>query len=77
MRNVRGNIFNPAESGDRAYITKGCAFSTVTGWGPPVFGKYKSGETTQRIGAITSGSTIEYINTADNGASFVASKTLP
>ncbi|HHY1017583.1 TPA: pyocin knob domain-containing protein [Klebsiella michiganensis] len=76
LRNVSGNVFNPAENGDRAYITKHCKFNTVTRWGPPAFGVYKIGERTQRIGALGSGSVIEYVNTSDQGAEFKAAITI-
>lgn len=73
--NVRGGTFNYI--GDRAFITNGCNFTTVTAWGPPSFGVYPIGCRTQRMGAMASGTVVEYINTADAGATFSAAITLP
>ncbi|QLP08502.1 hypothetical protein HV042_16190 [Klebsiella grimontii] len=75
--NVRGGTFSHAETGDLGYITRGCAFSSVTRWGPPRFGNYKAGERTHRMGEMGSGSVIEYVNTAAGAATFVAAITLP
>ncbi|WP_224261213.1 hypothetical protein [Klebsiella oxytoca] len=75
--NVRGGTFSHAETGDLGYITRGCAFSSVTRWGPPRFGNYKAGERTHRMGEMGSGSVIEYVNTDAGTATFVAAITLP
>lgn len=75
MNSVRGGTFN--YTGDRAFVTRDCSFTTVTAWGPPTFGAYKVGQRTQRIGAISSGSIVEYVNTTDAGATFTAAITLP
>lgn len=75
MNNVRGGTFN--YTGDRAFTTINCSFTTVTAWGAPTFGAYKSGKRTQRIGTVASGSIIEYVNTTDAGATFTAAITLP
>lgn len=72
---VRGGTFN--YSGDRAFVTAGCSFDTVTAWAPPTFGAYPAGKRTQRMGAISSGSIIEYVNTTDAGATFAAAITMP
>ena len=73
--NVRGGTFN--YTGDRAFVTSGCSFTTVTAWAPPTFGVYPAGKRTQRMGDIASGAIVEYINTADAGATFAAAITMP
>ncbi|WIT94252.1 hypothetical protein MHMKNFAF_00045 [Klebsiella phage vB_KpnS_2146-302] len=75
LNNVRGETFN--YNGDRGFITKGCEFGTVTAWGTPVYGNYKVGKRTQRMGAMSSGDGIEFVNTTDNGATFTAVVNLP
>ncbi|UPW36204.1 glycosylhydrolase [Klebsiella phage T751] len=73
--NVRSASFN--YTGDRGFITRGCEIENVIAWGTPGFGSYKVGERTQRCGAMVSGNGIEFINTTNNGASFVAITSLP
>lgn len=73
--NVRSTSFN--YSGDRGFITRGCEIDNVVSWGTPGFGSYKVGERTQRCGAMSSGNGIEFVNTVDNGASFLAINSLP
>lgn len=75
FESVRGGTFT--YTGDRAFVTRGCSFTTVTLWGPPTFGAYKVGQRTQRIGAMPSGTGVEYINTADAGATFIAISSIP
>lgn len=73
--NVRSASFN--YTGDRGFITRGCEIDNVTAWGTPGFGSYKVGERTQRCGVMVSGNGIEFINTTNNGATFVAITNLP
>lgn len=75
FESVKGGSFT--YTGDRAFVTRGCSFTTVTLWGPPTFGAYKVGQRTQRIGAMPSGTGVEYINTADAGATFIAISSIP
>ncbi|HCQ8441132.1 TPA: hypothetical protein ACOVJJ_001219 [Klebsiella oxytoca] len=75
FESVKGGSFT--YTGDRAFVTRGCSFTTVTLWGPPTFGAYKVGQRTQRIGAMPSGTGVEYVNTTDAGANFVAISTIP
>lgn len=75
FESVKGGSFT--YTGDRAFVTRGCSFTTVTLWGPPTFGAYKVGQRTQRIGAMPSGTGVEYINTTDAGASFIAISSIP
>ena len=77
FRYLNGGTFNHADKNNRGYITIGCTFETVTAWGYPQYGNYKSGELTQRIGDVTSGTVYEYINTLNNGASFIPARTIP
>lgn len=65
---VKGGSFG--YTGDRAYVTRNCRFGSVLGWAIPVFGNYPAGERTHRMGVISSGDVVEYINTQDNGAVF-------
>lgn len=65
---VKGGTFG--YTGDRAYVTRNCRFSSVSGWATPVFGNYPAGERTHRMGMISTGDVVEYINTQDNGAAF-------
>ncbi|MDI3166387.1 hypothetical protein QK313_00325 [Klebsiella michiganensis] len=75
FESVKGGSFT--YTGDRAFVTRGCSFTTVTLWGPPTFGAYKVGQRTQRIGAMPSGTGVEYVNTTDAGATFVAISSIP
>ncbi|GJK95227.1 hypothetical protein TUM17569_06880 [Klebsiella oxytoca] len=75
FNDVRGGVFN--YSGDRAFITKNCKFTTVTAWGAPSQGIHRIGQRTERIGAMVSGDAISYINKTDGAAGFVALQTLP
>ncbi|HCL6142528.1 TPA: hypothetical protein R4040_003252 [Klebsiella oxytoca] len=75
FESVKGGSFT--YTGDRAFVTRGCSFTTVSLWAPPTFGAYKVGQRTQRIGAMPSGTGVEYVNTTDAGATFVAISSIP
>ncbi|HIH4591097.1 TPA: hypothetical protein ACYSA1_000843 [Klebsiella oxytoca] len=75
FESVKGGSFT--YTGDRAFVTRGCSFTTVSLWAPPTFGAYMVGQRTQRIGAMPSGTGVEYVNTTDAGATFVAISTIP